>query len=247
MRIDTYFTVPEVDGASLAESAVVVIDVVRATTTIIEALANGARAIFPTESTEEAVRLASSLGREDSLLCGERKGEKIEGFDLGNSPAEFTTGGGRGQEAGDEHHERNARAWRGSGSCARSPVCADEPDCSCHRIGGQPELIAIVCAGQEDGFFPRRRTLCAGHLIQRILEHREDEELELIDASRAVRALAQAREPTRRFLSLAAAGKAVIEIGLEDDLAICADVDRHDIVVEMHDQDHHPSWSVTRA
>ena len=90
MRIDTYFTVPEVDGASLAESAVVVIDVVRATTTIIEALANGARAIFPTESTEEAVRLASSLGREDSLLCGERKGEKIEGFDLGNSPAEFT-------------------------------------------------------------------------------------------------------------------------------------------------------------
>ena len=90
MRIDTYFTVPEVDGASLAESTVVVIDVVRSTTTIIEALANGARAIFPTESTEDAVRLAQSLGREDSILCGERKGEKVEGFDLGNSPAEFT-------------------------------------------------------------------------------------------------------------------------------------------------------------
>ncbi len=102
------------------------------------------------------------------------------------------------------------------------------------------ELIAIVCAGQEDGF-SLDDALCAGHLIQRILEHREDEELELNDASRAVRALAQAREPTRRFLSLAAAGKAVIEIGLEDDLAICADVDRHDIVVEMHDQ------TITRA
>ena len=90
MRIDTYFTLPELDGTSLTVSAVVVIDVVRATTTIIEALANGARAIFPTESTEDAVRLASSLGREDSLLCGERKGEKVEGFDLGNSPSEFS-------------------------------------------------------------------------------------------------------------------------------------------------------------
>ena len=66
------------------------IDVVRATTTIVEAMANGARAIYPTESTEEAVRLASSMGREDTLLCGERKGHKVEGFDLGNSPREFT-------------------------------------------------------------------------------------------------------------------------------------------------------------
>jgi hypothetical protein len=63
MRIDTYFTVPEVDVASIGEATVVVIDVIRATTTIIEALANGAREIYPTESTEEGVKLASSLRR----------------------------------------------------------------------------------------------------------------------------------------------------------------------------------------
>jgi len=239
MRIDTYFTVPEVDGASLAESAVVVIDVVRATTTIIEALANGARAIFPTESTEEAVRLASSLGREDSLLCGERKGEKIEGFDLGNSPAEFT------REVVEDKKlvmstTNGMRALGVAQEAARVLPCALTNLTAVATELASAELIAIVCAGQEDGF-SLDDALCAGHLIQRILEHREDEELELNDASRAVRALAQAREPTRRFLSLAAAGKAVIEIGLEDDLAICADVDRHDIVVEMHDQ------TITRA
>ena len=65
MKIDTYFTVPEVDTGAIGEATVVVIDVIRATTTIIEALANGARAIYPTTSTEEAVKLASSLGRED--------------------------------------------------------------------------------------------------------------------------------------------------------------------------------------
>lgn len=239
MRIDTYFTVPEVDGASLAESAVVVIDVVRATTTIIEALANGARAIFPTESTEDAVRLASSLGREDSLLCGERKGEKIEGFDLGNSPAEFT------REVVEDKKlvmstTNGMRALGVAQEAARVLPCALTNLTAVATELASAELIAIVCAGQEDGF-SLDDALCAGHLIQRILEHCEDEELELNDASRAVRALAQAREPTRRFLSLAAAGKAVIEIGLEDDLAICADVDRHDIVVEMHDQ------TITRA
>jgi len=241
MRIDTYFTVPEVDGASLSESTVVVIDVVRATTTIIEALANGARAIFPMESTEDAVRLASSLGREDSLLCGERKGEKIEGFDLGNSPAEFTP------EVVEDKKlvmstTNGTRALSVAQEGARVLPCALTNLAAVAAELASTELIAVVCAGQEDGF-ALDDALCAGHLIQRIVEDRddEDEELEFNDASRAARALAQARKPTRRFLSLAAGGKAVIDIGLTDDLVICADVDRHDIVVEMHDQ------TITRA
>ena len=241
MRIDTYFTVPEVDSASLAESTVVVIDVVRATTTIVEALANGARAVFPMESTEDAVRLAQSLGREDSILCGERKGEKIEGFDLGNSPAEFTrevvedkklvmstTNGTRALGIAQEGERVLPCALTNLGAVAAELASVDQ--------------VAVICAGREDGF-TLDDALCAGHLIQRILDARGegDEEPELNDASRAARALAQARKPTKRVLSLAAGGRAVIEIGLEGDLSICADVDRHDIVVEMSDQ------QITRA
>lgn len=241
MRIDTYFTVPEVDGASLAESTVVVIDVVRATTTIIEALANGARAIFPTESTEDAVRLAQSLGREDSILCGERKGEKVEGFDLGNSPAEFT-----------REVVEDKKLVMSMTNGTRALTIAQEGErvlpCALTNLGAvaaelaSVERISVICAGREDSF-SLDDALCVGHLIQRILDARDegDEEPELNDASRAARALAQARKPTKRVLSLAAGGRAVIEIGLEEDLAICADVDRHDIVVEMSDQ------QITRA
>lgn len=241
MRIDTYFTVPEVDGASLAESTVVVIDVVRATTTIIEALANGARAIFPTESTEDAVRLAQSLGREDSILCGERKGEKVEGFDLGNSPAEFT-----------REVVEDKKLVMSTTNGTRALTIAQEGErvlpCALTNLGAvaaelaSVERISVICAGREDSF-SLDDALCVGHLIQRILDARDegDEEPELNDASRAARALAQARKPTKRVLSLAAGGRAVIEIGLEEDLAICADVDRHDIVVEMSDQ------QITRA
>jgi 2-phosphosulfolactate phosphatase len=238
MRIDTYFTVPEVDSHTLAESTVVVIDVVRATTTIIEALANGARAIYPTVSTEEAVRLGSSMGREDTLLCGERKGHKIEGFDLGNSPGEFTrevvrdkklvmttTNGTRALNAGQEGRRLLPCAFTNLTAVARA--VADD------------EHIVIICAGQDDRF-SLDDALCAGHLVQRLIGEVEDES-DLNDAARAVRALASARKPTRKFLSLAAGGAAVIEIGLGDDLEICCDVDRHDIVALMTDQ------AITRA
>jgi 2-phosphosulfolactate phosphatase len=195
MRIDTYFTVPEVDGASLAESTVVVIDVVRATTTIIEALANGARAIFPTESTEDAVRLAQSLGREDSILCGERKGEKIEGFDLGNSPAEFT-----------REVVEDKKLVMSTTNGTRALTIAQEGErvlpCALTNLGAVAEELAsverifVICAGREDSF-SLDDALCAGHLIQRILDARDegDEQPELNDASRAARALAQARKP----------------------------------------------------
>lgn len=238
MRIDTYFTPPEVDAADIADATVVVIDVVRATTTIIEALANGAKAIYPTASTEEAVRLASSMGREDTILCGERKGVKVEGFDLGNSPREFdaetvedkkivmtTTNGTRALGVAAEGARLLPCAFTNLGAVAR-------------EIAGDDHVV-IVCAGREDRF-SLDDALCAGHLIQRTIADSEEEH-GLNDAARAVRALASARKPTKRFLSVTAGGASVIEIGLGDDLDICADVDRHDIVVVMKDQ------AITRA
>ncbi len=72
MRVDVHFTRTEVDSAALAEATAVVIDVLRATTTIVEALANGAVGVYPTMSAEDAAKLAASLGREDTLLCGVR-------------------------------------------------------------------------------------------------------------------------------------------------------------------------------
>lgn len=86
IRAKVFFSVAEVDSVGLQDRTVVVLDVLRATSTMVSALAAGARAIYPAGNPEEAVRLLSSLGREDTLLCGERKGLKVEGFHLGNSP-----------------------------------------------------------------------------------------------------------------------------------------------------------------
>lgn len=72
-------------------------DVLRASTTICKALSSGAREILPVADVGEAMRLAESLGRENSLLCGERDGMVIPGFDLGNSPLEFVPNRVRGK------------------------------------------------------------------------------------------------------------------------------------------------------
>src|SRR5688500_9820769 len=90
MKLDVFLTPGEVAAPDTAERVVVVIDVLRATSSIVEAIGAGAKAIYPVGSIEEALRLANTLGRDQVLLCGERKCLPIEGFDLGNSPAEFT-------------------------------------------------------------------------------------------------------------------------------------------------------------
>lgn len=233
MRIDTYFTTAEVDPQSLATSVVVVIDVIRATTTMTEALANGARAIYPTASTEDAVRLAQSFGREDTVLCGERKGVKIEGFDLGNSPREFTAEAVGGKRL-VMSTTNGTRALVAGAEGERLLVCAlTNLGAVAEALSGS-EKVAILCAGKEDEF-SIEDALCAGALVARIRDV-ADEPPALNDASRAALVLADSLHPDRAVLADSSAGGVLSEIGLADDLEICADVDRHDIVPEMKDQ-----------
>lgn len=233
MRIDAYFTVPEVDPASLGDATVVVIDVLRATTTIVEALANGARAIYPTSSTEDAVRLATSLGREDTLLCGERKGLKIEGFDLGNSPREFTAAVvGRKKLVMSTTNGTPALSVGREG--ARLLTCAFTNLSAVARAVADAPHVVVLCAGRQHRF-SLDDVLCAGHLVHRILERGQGEHA-LDDAAQAARMLASAREPSVELLAKTVGGAMLVDVGLGDDLEICAEVDRHDIVAEVKDQ-----------
>lgn len=234
MRIDAYFTTAEVDPASLAEASVVVVDVLRATTTIVEALANGARGIYPTPSTEEAVRLAHSLGREDTLLCGERKGEKVQGFDLGNSPREFTREvvAGKRLVMSTTNGTRALGAAQGGG---RLLACAFTNLGAVAGALASDRAVVVVCAGRENRF-AIEDALCAGHLIDRLTKGPDREELSMNDAARAALLLARARRPTKKFLTSTDGGRALVEIGLGDDLDVCAHVDRHEVVAEMRDR-----------
>jgi 2-phosphosulfolactate phosphatase len=90
VRLDVFLAPSELTPAALDGRIVAVIDVLRATTTIASALHAGARTVIPFLDTEDAVRTAKQFERGEVKLAGERHMVAIEGFDLGNSPLEFT-------------------------------------------------------------------------------------------------------------------------------------------------------------
>jgi 2-phosphosulfolactate phosphatase len=231
MRIDTYFTVEELDPSTLESATVVVVDVLRATTTLVEALANGARGIYAAPSTEEAVKLAHSLGRDDTLLCGERKGTKVPGFDLGNSPREFTRAAIEGKRLVMSTTNGTRALAKGQHGARLLPCAFTNLGAVARAVNGTDRLV-ILCAGRE-GRFTLDDALCAGHLVRKM---EGEHDCSLNDASQAAFAWAGFRKPTRKFLEATDGGRALVEIGLGDDLEICAEVDRHDIVAEMRNQ-----------
>jgi 2-phosphosulfolactate phosphatase len=130
-------------------AAAVVVDVLRATSTLAVALENGAARIVP--AADPAAALALQRRHPEALLCGERDGRKIPGFHLGNSPAEYapevvagrtlifaSTNGSRAILAAAPAQRR----WLGSFVNATATLEA---------LDGAPEVL-VVCAGKEGGF-----------------------------------------------------------------------------------------------
>lgn len=87
MRIKTFAQTKKYTGNYLMDRTVIVVDVLRATSSIIWACRNGANRVIPVSDAGEGAAIAARLG--DCIMAGERGGVKLPGFDLGNSPLEF--------------------------------------------------------------------------------------------------------------------------------------------------------------
>lgn len=90
MKIEVFLTPSTVYDEDVRGNTAVIVDVLRASSTITSALNAGARAVIPVSDTEEAGKIASNLDPSTYVLGGERNGTKIEGYHLGNSPREYT-------------------------------------------------------------------------------------------------------------------------------------------------------------
>lgn len=88
--IDVFFSVQAFQEEDLRGKSAVIIDVLRASSSIVTAISNGAKKIIPVEDMSDASKIAQTMDQSDYLLCGEKGGVKIDGYDLGNSPLEYT-------------------------------------------------------------------------------------------------------------------------------------------------------------
>lgn len=235
MKLDVLLTPGELVPGEIAERTVVVLDVLRASSSIVEALAAGARALFPVGTIEEAIRLANTLGRDEVLLAGERKCLPIEGFDLGNSPGEFTaeriagkivvmstTNGTLALTAASAGARVIVASWLNFQAVVDELV----------RTGAEPVLL---CAGRER-VFGLEDAVCAGQLAAAVMKALPDEEWELNDGALAALALADEYPDPAKLFPVTAAGRSILEAGLGDDLPYCAQRDLRDAVPVLHDR-----------
>lgn len=209
--------------AEFRNKTAVVIDVLRATTCMITALGNGASAIRAASSITEARRHARKLGRSNVLLCGERGGIRIPGFDLGNSPLEFTpkTIGGRQLIMATTNGTRAVRKAEGARAIIIASFC--NATAAASLILKQKRDVAILCSGKE-GDFSLEDAACAGLIVTRL--RKELPALGANDLAVACEALyLQWKRDIHMLLSQAEHGRYLAGIGLKKDLEICAKTD----------------------
>jgi 2-phosphosulfolactate phosphatase len=229
-QIDVYLLPALVEPAELAGKVAVVIDVLRATTTIVHALANGAKQVVPCLEIDEALR----IGEPNVLRGGERGGRQIPGFDLGNSPTEYR----RDVVAGKTIVFTTTNGTRAMQRCsqARRVLLGAFVNFSalCRELAEEPE-IALVCAG-TDGQVTREDTLLAGAVVCDAAPggrcHLNDQAEIAADAwQTAVRLLTD--RPLGILLKDSRGGRNLIEIGQENDIEIAAQIDKFDVVPEL--------------
>jgi 2-phosphosulfolactate phosphatase len=232
MKIDVHFELaaplPDLTG-----STVVVIDVLRATSSMVEALVNGAQGVYPVASTEEAIKLASSLGRDDTILCGEARGLMIDGFDLGNSPLEFSSENVAGKRL-VMSTTNGTRAFFLVGDAVTVLACSFMNLSAVGVAAMESDSIVVVCAGMG-GLFSLDDAVCAGALVQRIRAAAEVD-VELNDAAMGAVEMALTFRVNADFLASTSNGQHLVDIGLREDLEICAEIDRYSVVPEMDDR-----------
>jgi 2-phosphosulfolactate phosphatase len=214
-----------------------VIDVLRAATTVATALAAGARAVIPFESVEETVVRAKAYARGAVKLAGERRMLRVEGFDLGNSPREYTADAVAGRTL--LYSTTNGTAALTATHGARRVyfaafVNAAATAAAVRQAMLPDEPVLIVCSGHE-----RRLALedvvCAGRLVRGIAEGRAD--MVRGDGARVAEAterpfvggIGSVAYEAMHARSLAAAG-------FEADVEACLTLDRFDAAVRYRDR-----------
>jgi 2-phosphosulfolactate phosphatase len=233
-----------VDPEELSGATVVVIDVLRASTTIVHALEAGALEVIPCQEVEEARAVAARLPHDRVVLGGERDGLPIDGFDLGNSPGEYISQRVEGKVVvftttnGTRAILRARQADRALiGAFVNASAVAEQ-------LLRQGE-IHLLCAGTR-GQISRDDLLLAGMLVDRVLQEGDAVYRPNAQAMEAretwLQALAprEARgakplEPQRLAGQLrdSAGGKHLVAIGLEDDILAAARIDSFRSVPQM--------------
>jgi len=229
MEVDVQFLPTPPAPETLSDRLVVVIDVLRATSVIVQAMSCGAMEVIPVVTVDEAFHMARTFPAGTTLLGGERGSRKIPGFDFGNSPREYvaekvggkrliltTTNGTRAFHSVSSAREILVGSFFNVGATAGR----------CFEIGKD---VLLFLSGDE-GRFSLEDAVCGGMMINHLIDKDKDRDsIHLTDTANAAYFLYQQfKQNLVEAFRVSNHGKDLIAKGLEEDLAYCAQVDMMD-------------------
>lgn len=230
-RVEVLFSPAEYErlaARDLSKTACAVFDVLRATTTILTALNNGASSVVPVAEIEEALGLRAKNSQ--LLLAGERGGLRIEGFDFGNSPREFLSANVSGRQIAITT-TNGTRALRACSHASEIWIG------SLRNISGLAQKllaspldeILIICAGTAEEASVED-TIAAGALCERLAG------CALRDSAQIAHGFYLHHAPNlRASVNLARNGRKLLAMpDLADDVPVCFDIDSLQINARLH-------------
>lgn len=230
MEIRLMPRVEDIDSTLVQGSSVIVIDILRATSVIVTAMNNGAKSVVPVLTVEKAFEKKDKY--DDSVLGGERKGLKIEGFNAGNSPLEYSRGFIDGKTL-IITTSNGTRAIKGSygakniyiGSMLNGRSAAKE-------AFNSKNDVSIICAGTL-GKFSLDDFMCAGHIIDELLKFGG---YDMDDVSfLAYHTFEENKYNVLEFIKNARHACYLESIGMSKDIEYCCSMDIIEIVPEYRD------------
>jgi 2-phosphosulfolactate phosphatase len=243
-ELNVYVLPKYVSPEEMAGAAVAVIDVLRSTTTIAFALAAGAAEVIPCAEVNDARTVAAMFDRKDVILGGERHGVALDGFDLGNSPKDYTPGRVAGKTVVITT-TNGTLAMKHACLAAEIYIASFVNASAVVRRLQHAEQIHVLCSG-TDGQPSEDDTLLAGVIVDR-LQRSSAEAYRLNAQAIAARELwlkcfavpqaprVETIEPRQLadVLRKTLGAKNLLELGFGEDIAAAAEIDRLDIVPQL--------------
>lgn len=229
MKISVYHIPEAVPAEELPECAVV-IDVLRATSTIATALNNGAEAVQAFSSMEELMSVSDKWLPEKRLRAGERGGAKVEGCDLGNSPFDLTPELAKGKRLfisttnGTRSLQRVENAARVITAAQINRGAAVK-----YLLREQPETVWIVGSGWE-GTYSLEDTACAGAIVHGLVEASANLEFGNDEVVGALTLYTHWQDKLVELYEKSTHGKRLLRLGCNEDLKYCASSDILDVL-----------------
>ncbi|MBD8497745.1 MULTISPECIES: 2-phosphosulfolactate phosphatase [Paenibacillus] len=231
LQVDVIASIGEARAVDLNQHTVIVIDVLRATSTIITALANGAASVLPVETVGQARQQYA----EGDVLGGERFCKKIAGFDLGNSPHEYTSSlclnkrivlttsnGTRAIQKAVRAEHVLAGAFLNASACAQLAL-------SLRRN------VALLCTGTQDAF-AFEDALCAGMILHEMIADHQAGMIITNDLGMlALSAYKQHKGHIHDAVRQSSSGKRLLKLGFGDDVEYCSLTNQVHLVPTLHE------------